>query len=152
MADIISFESTSPRFGLPLLFAGQAQKELFVNEALSMIDGLLHCAIEDLAAIPPTTPAVGASWLVAPGAIGPWTGRDGQIALHQNGQWLFAEPRDGMRVLNKATGQDLRRANAAWIGVVAPAVATGGAVIDTEVRASLASLIDALRQAGVFAA
>jgi len=43
MTDPITFDSTSPRFGLPLLFSGQVQKEVYLNEALSRLDGLTHC-------------------------------------------------------------------------------------------------------------
>ena len=32
----------TPRWALPQLFAGQAQKEVFHNEALARIDMLLH--------------------------------------------------------------------------------------------------------------
>ena len=47
----------TPRWGLPLLFAGQAQKEIFHNEALMLVDALLHGRVEsaDLGA-PPTDP------------------------------------------------------------------------------------------------
>lgn len=33
MTEPVVFTSASPRFAIPLLFAGQAQKEVFVNEA-----------------------------------------------------------------------------------------------------------------------
>ena len=32
----------TPRWALPFLFAGQAQKEMFHNEALVRIDALVH--------------------------------------------------------------------------------------------------------------
>jgi len=151
MTDLISLDSASPRFALPLLFAGQAQKEVFVNEALSMIDGLLHCAVEEIVAVPPLVPDEGSAWLIAEDSTGDWADRGGQIALRQTSQWLFAAPRDGMRVLNKETGQDLRRTNGAWVAATAPAPLTGGAVVDTEARAMLAALVASLRQAGIFA-
>ncbi len=151
MTDLISFESASPRFALPLLFAGQAQKEVFVNEALSMIDGLLHCAVEEIVAAPPSAPNEGDAWLIADGASGDWADRGGQIALRQTSQWLFATPRDGMRVLNKSTGQDLRRTGGTWVAATAPAPAAGGALVDSEARAMLAALVASLRQAGIFA-
>lgn len=152
MTDPISFDSVSPRFALPMLFAGQAQKEMFVNEALSLIDGLLNCAVEGEAATPPASPVDGTAWLIGIGASGDWTGHSGQLALRQGGQWLIVTPRDGMRVLNKVTGQDLRRIGGNWLGANAPAAASGGTVIDGEARTMLTALVAALQQAGVFSA
>ena len=152
MTDPVSFDSTSPRFAMPLLFSGQAQKEVYVNEAISLLDGLCHCAIEAELAAPPASPTDGQAWLVGTGASGDWSGRTGQVALRQAGQWRYVAPRDGLRVLNRATGQDLRRVAGVWRAVSPPAAPTGGSVIDAEVRASLAALVAALRQAGIFAA
>ncbi len=142
------FESTSPRFALPLLFAGQAQKEGHVNEALSRIDALLHLAIEATQATPPATPAEGQCWIVGSGAGGSWTGKDGQIACFTGGNWLFAIPRDGMRVLDRGAEQEMRYAGG-WLQPERPAAASGGTVIDSEARATIAALITALELAGI---
>ena len=62
------FDSRTPRLDLPLLFAGQSQKEGFVNEISARLDALLGLAIEgELAAAPPAA-LDGQSWLVAAGA------------------------------------------------------------------------------------
>jgi|GEM_PF-6515268 len=53
MSDPTSFTSSTPRFGLPFLFSGQAQKEVSVNEAHALADMLL-------------TPASLANWLLRP--------------------------------------------------------------------------------------
>jgi hypothetical protein len=59
MTDPVTFDSASPRFGLPLLFAGQSQKEVYVNEAHILVDALLHCA----GSWAQHHPAFGADWL-----------------------------------------------------------------------------------------
>ncbi len=151
MSDPITFESTTPRFGLPLLYAGQAQKEVFVNESLSIADALLHCAIESETPTPPVAPADGMAWLVATGATGIWTGKAGMLACRQGGQWLYDAPRDGMRLVNKASAQDIRRFAGAWLAPNVPSAPTGGGTIDAEARSAITGLIQKLRDAGIFA-
>lgn len=131
--------------------AGQAQKEAFVNEAHALTDALLHCAIDGEATAPPGTPANGSNWLVASAPTGDWAGQAGKIACRQAGNWLFIEPRDGMRLLDRSTGQE-RHYFSGWQVPVAPAAVAGGSTIDAEARAAITSLISALRIAGVFAA
>jgi hypothetical protein len=74
MTDPIPFPSATPRFGLPLLFPGQARKEFFVNEAHALTDALLACVVEGEAPAPPSTAGEGTSWLVASSATGDWPG------------------------------------------------------------------------------
>jgi hypothetical protein len=134
------------------MLVGQAQKEDFVNEALVMIDGLLHCAIEDERNTPPTAPVDGQNWLVGSAPTGAWVGQNGKIAMRQLGQWLFASASDGVQVLNKATGQRIGRIASAWRAPAAPAAPSGGSVIDAEARSALSSLVTALKSAGVLPA
>lgn len=150
MPDPVTFTSTTPRYGLPLLFAGQAQKELTVNEAHALADALLHPSIEGVAAEPPPDPADGECWLVGIGATGEWASADGKLACWQLGNWLFLAPRDGMSLLDRSTGQQLRFLGG-WQIAEPPAEPAGGATVDAEARAAVADLIDALRTAGVFA-
>ncbi len=151
MSDPIVFESTSPRMGLPFLFAGQAQKETFVNEALVRIDSLLHGVIEAEQNAPPTAPADGSAWLIGTSPTGAWVDHAGMIAICQAGQWLLVEPCNGMRLLDLATSGDIRRIGDAWVRPVAPALPTGGAVVDSQARTALDALVTALRSAGILA-
>jgi hypothetical protein len=143
------FDSATPRFKLPLLFAGQAQKEFYVNEAHALADALLHCAVEGESAVPPTTPAEGECWLVAAGGSGAWAGRDGMIASRTAGNWLFTAPRDGLALLDRATGQQIRFATT-WRRPEVPLAPIGGVTVDGEARATIAALIEALAVAGIF--
>ena len=145
------FESRTPRFDLPLLFAGQSQKEGFVNEITARLDALLHCAVEAEQAAPPASPVDGQSWLVAAGSSGDWSGKSGQIAMRQAGNWLYAQPRNGMRVLNRATSQEVLF-NGSWKVASRPALPSGGATIDAEARTAIAAIIASLTTAGIIPA
>ena len=131
--------------------AGQAQKEGHVNEALARIDAALHAAIEGELAVPPTSPAEGQCWLIAASDSGAWAGRSGQLASYAGGNWLFIAPRDGLRVLNRASGQEIRY-HGAWKVAARPAGPTGGTIIDAEARAAVTALIAALTTAGILSA
>lgn len=132
------------------MLAGQAQKEAFVNEAHALTDMLLHCAIQGESPTPPATPAEGETWLVGASPTGAWAGQAGKLAGRQGGNWLFVAPRDGMRVLDLATGQD-RRYAAGWLAPETPAVPSGGGVVDIEARSAIAEIVAAMQQAGIFA-
>ncbi|MCJ2189128.1 DUF2793 domain-containing protein [Novosphingobium beihaiensis] len=149
MSDPVMFESTSPRFALPLLYSGQAQKEVFVNEAFALTDALLHCSIESEAGAPPASPADGQNWLVAAGATGDWAGFDQALACRQGGNWIFVPPRDGMQVFDISLGQ-ARIFYGSWKKALPPAEPNGGTTVDLEARAAFSQLAAALRAVGIF--
>lgn len=124
---------------------------MYLNESLVRIDALLHGAIEAQTATPPTSPQEGQAWLVAASPTGAWSGQAGKIASFQQGQWLFQAPRDGLRVFNRATGQELFYFGS-WRTPAKPASPSGGTVIDAQARTAIAALIDSLVAAGVLPA
>lgn len=150
MSDPITFTSTTPRFALPFLFAGQSQKELFVNEAHALVDALLHAAIEGEDNAPPPMPVEGECWLVGGTPTGAWADHAGALASYQAGEWIFAAPRDGLRVLDRSIGQEIRFRDG-WHRPATPPPPAGGATVDAEARAAIAELVEVLIASGILA-
>ena len=160
---------TRGRCAFPLIQPGQAQKELFHNEALALIDAGLHPAVEGAPlAVPPAAPAVGDSWLVAAGGTGAWAGRDGCLAAWTSGGWRFVPPQPGMCVWDKAAGFERRWTGSGWnageavaakiviagqqvVGPRQPNVPSpsGGTIIDVEARAAVDAITVALKSHGL---
>lgn len=151
MPDPISFASTAPRFGIPFLIAGQAQKEFFVNEAHALIDLLLHPAIEEEMDTPPVERAEGTCWLVGPDPVSDWTDHAGELAGWVSGSWVFAKPRNGMRIFDLSS-QQLIVFSDGWHKAATPALPSGGLVVDTEAREAIANLVQLLGTAGILSA
>jgi hypothetical protein len=159
----------SPRFALPYIVPGQAQKETFHNEALLALDGIVHAAVEAApSATPPAVLVEGESWIVGAGATGAWSGQDGRLALWSAGGWRFVAPVPGMTAWDKAAGLWRHWTGTVWSDGAMPAAAlliegrqvvgprltavaspSGGTTIDTEARAAIAALIATLTSHGL---
>lgn len=150
MSDPIVFETATPRLELPLLFAGQAQKEFFINEAMARTDLLLHAAIEGELADPPVGPLAGQVWLVAALPTGLFAGRAGSLAGWTGDGWRFVRPRDGLRVFDRGNAA-FRLYHGQWRRQIVPGAPAGGVTIDIEARAAIALLLERLTDAGIFA-
>lgn len=159
------------RFAFDLLEAGQAQKELHHNEALTAIDLCVQASI--VAADgndPPAAPAIGQCWIVGAAPRGAWAGQTQALAGWTAGGWRFVAPRDGLQAWDEARRIPLRFSNGAWeagvlrgeelhvggdrvVGRRAAAIADpgGGATIDAEARATLSAVLAALRGHGLVA-
>lgn len=148
MTDPISFASATPRFALPMLFAAQAQKETFVNEAHVLTDALLHPVVEGESNAEPVSPLNGECWLVGAAPSGTFATHEDAIACHHEGQWLFAAPIEGMAVFDRSSGQ-FRHYHDGWASVSAISPPSGGAVADQEAREAINSILDALAVAGI---
>ena len=161
--------NSTPRFALPFILPGQAQKELFHNEALIRIDAALNPAVEGPPATePPATPTQGQCWIVAPAATGEWTGRDGLLAMWSEGGWRFVAPTPGTSAWDKAAnlpllfdGYQWRAGELACAGLLVNGVRvvagrqagvpspSGGTIIDEEARAAINALTAALMSHGL---
>lgn len=159
----------SARFALPFLAPGQAQKEIFHNEAISAIDGALHACVEAVSPDdPPSAPMVAQSWIVGSAAGGAWAGHEDNLAVWTSGGWRFIVPVAGMIVWNKAEAHWVYWTGTDWMNgiwpvaalaiagqqVVGPRLSTianpsGGTTIDTEARTAVESVIVALKTHGL---
>ena len=160
---------TSPRFALPFILPGQAQKEAYHNEALALIDAALHAQIE---AGPvdgiPADPEPGQCWIVGAAASGAWAGKADALACWTAGGWRFVPPRPGMLAWNIDPGCWLYWTGSAWSAGEWPAAAlvidgqqvvgprlpdvpspSGGTIIDAEARAAVDGLIATLKSHGL---
>lgn len=148
MSTPITFPSSTPRLALPLLYVGQTQKEITVNEAILSADFLIDSAIVDVVSTPPASPAVGSMWLVGPMPTGDFAGQADKLAGWCESGWRFFAPCSGMRVFDLSR-QCFRLYRQGWSIVIAPTAPTGGAVVDNEARSVLTALLNALNLAGI---
>ncbi len=148
MSDPICYSFATPRLGLPLLFSGQSQKEVTVNEALSKIDMLLGGAVDGTLSSPPANPVLGQTWIVGSGPTDAFVGRTDQIAGWSDGGWRFIQPSSGLRLYDREMAA-MRVFSGGWSEITAPASPAGGAIIDVEARSCLAALLGALAEAGI---
>lgn len=152
--------SRTVRHQLPLLEAGQAQKEVTHNEAVQGIDRLLHPVVQSRAlSSPPALAVIGQGWIVGEGAQGAWSGQAGSVAILEAFGWVFVAPRPGltawivderaMSVWNDgwSDGWPMTR----FVPAVRPVVPlpAGGATVDAGVRQSFDALVAGLEQLGL---
>ena len=90
--------TNTPRLGLPLLQAAQAQKHITVNEALVLLDGLGQLVLASTTSTtPPGLANDGDCYAIPVGGVNEWAGHDGEIAIYSNGGWVFAAPQRGWK-------------------------------------------------------
>ena len=159
------------RLALPLLHVAQAHKEMTHNEALMLIDLLLHGCVAGVAQdAPPPAPTVGQCWIVGAAPTGDWAGQAGRIAGMTDGGWRFVLPREGMRFWWTGGETTVEFRGGAWrtgevrarrilidgipvIGPQQPAIASpqGGTTRDEEGRTAVSAIIATLRTHGLIA-
>ena len=161
----------STRLALPLLQAGQAQKEVYHNEALTRLDMIVAATVQSIGSDdPPTAPDPGQCWIVGPAPSGAWAGQAGALAGWTPGGWRFVAAPEGTQVWSIADGVWARRSGSGWsigelpvsslqvsgvqvvggrLGGIAGPV--GGTTVDAEARTALAAILGALRTHGLIA-
>jgi hypothetical protein len=156
------------RLALPLLQPGQAQKEMFHNEALARLDFAVQASV--VAAgddSPPGDPDEGACWIVGDAPTAGWSGRAGAIACWTASGWRFLAPFEGMRAWVAESQGFALFSGGIWrvgechgrlivdgvqvVGAQADAIddPAGGATVDAEARAAIVTILGALRAHGL---
>ncbi|MDR2781415.1 MAG: DUF2793 domain-containing protein [Holosporaceae bacterium] len=79
---------------LPLLVPNQSGKEFTHNEALIILDNLLHSGIIAIVSEPPNVPTVGGKYLISTDPAGDFLDKENHIAVYDNG-WRFIMPATG---------------------------------------------------------
>lgn len=144
----------TPRLALPLIAAGQAQKDVTHNEALLALDRLVALVVvSDSEPAPPEAPDDGGTWIVPMVGVSTWGQAAGTLMHRQDGAWIAELPHDGQIALVASTGKLLVQAGG-WqmVRMVSPAapiaLPDGGSVIDSEARTALAAVLGVLQQHG----
>lgn len=156
------------RHALPLLSAGQAQKEIAHNEALLIADFAMNPVVETIGETPPAEPGIGRAWIVGPEPVGLWAGRAGEVACWTAGGWRFLAPFEGLHAWRRDLSLWAMHDGSGWVTGVTRAAAflvggvqvvgerqgaiptpTGGETVDEQARAGVSAILAALRAHGL---
>ncbi len=146
------------RHKLPLLAVGQAQKEYTHNEALLLVDNLLNLSIlsivdrpEDIEpeAIEQTIEGESSAWLISDTPSDAWSQRANHIIISTANGFRYLEPVENMRIHNVQSGCLMVYKDMSWSIAPTHAGPTGGDIIDSQARDSIAAILDNLRQFGL---
>ena len=110
-------DDASARLSLPYLAAGQLQKHVTLNEALTRLDALTQTAVVSRStAAQPAAPADGALYILPPAATGAdWGGRPaGALMRAEAGGWLVIDAPDGLLAVVLDSDEVLVRRGGAW--------------------------------------
>lgn len=163
--------NASQRLALPFILPGQAQKELFHNEALQTLDLVVAAAVEEPPRnAPPGAPLPGVCYIIGAAPSGAWAGKANSLAGYTDAGWRFVAPIDGLAALIRSSGQSATYRGSAWeVGTLRGAkveiggqqvvgsrggtigAATGGSVVDSEARSAVAAILVAMRTHGLIA-
>ncbi len=92
-------DDASPRLGLPYLAAGQSQKHVTVNEALTRLDALVQLAVESRSLnTAPANPVDGSLYILSAAGTGSaWNGQPaGSLMRFEAGTWANVAVAEGM--------------------------------------------------------
>jgi len=108
----------SARLALPYLAAGQMQKHVTLNEALTRLDALVQTVVVSrTTTAQPGAPGDGALWILPSGATGAdWSTRpEGALLRAEGGGWTVVPAGDGLIALVADAGEVVVRHGGSWV-------------------------------------
>ena len=108
----------SARLALPYLAAGQMQKHVTLNEALTRLDALVQTAVVSrTTTVEPGAPVDGALWILPANATGAdWSARSaGTLLRAERGGWTVVEAGDGLIALVLDADELVVRQGGVWV-------------------------------------
>lgn len=113
-------DDATARLGLPYLAAGQMQKHVTLNEALTRLDALIQPGVTSRrVAAQPADPDDGALYILPSGATGAsWAGRPiGALMRAETGGWSEVEAPDGLSALILDEARFVVRQGGDWVAL-----------------------------------
>ena len=110
----------SARLGLPYLAAGQMQKHVTLNEALTRLDSIVQTVVVSrTTTAQPGAPADGALWILPSGATGAdWSTRpEGALMRAEGGGWTIVPAGDGLIALVADADEMVVRQGGSWVAL-----------------------------------
>ncbi len=106
--------ATTNNLGITLVDQSQAQKEVTINQAFSLLDAVTARLVVDKdLSTPPTSPAPSALYIVAASPTGAWSGKATNLAYFDQ-VWRFIVPQTGMSVWVEDEAVDYRFNGTSW--------------------------------------
>lgn len=97
----------------------QAQKHVTHNEAIRMLDVMVHTTVKDIHLEElPSNPQEGEGYIIAQNARQPWNSKANTLAFWQDGAWVYYQPKSGWRVYVLSLSQFYVFENSAWVEYV----------------------------------
>ena len=110
----------SARLALPYLAAGQMQKHVTLNEALTRLDSIVQTVVVSrTTTAQPGAPADGALWILPSGATGAdWSTRpEGALMRAEGGGWTIVPAGDGLIALVADADEMVVRQGGSWVAL-----------------------------------
>ena len=106
---------TSATLSLPYLMPAQAQKHVTHNDALDRLDLVVQLVVSEFDATnPPASPNEGDCYAIGQTPTGEWVDNAGQLAVFQNGGWVYVTPQNGW-IATTASGDIRLYSSGTWV-------------------------------------